>query len=73
MVYGELSGGAKMTADEIKQMILDEIGKYLRSNGYTKLKSEDLKNLAQAYQALTFFDGDEVSLKENDGGFGLCD
>lgn len=73
MVYGELSGGAKMTADEIKQMILDEIGKYLRSNGYTKLKSEDLKNLAQAYQALTFFDGDEVSQNESDGGFGLCD
>ena len=62
-----------VTADEIKQMILDEIGKYLKSNGYTKLKSEDLKNLAKAYQALTFFDCDEASQNESDGGFGLCD
>lgn len=61
------------TAKEIKQSILNEIERYIRSNGYTKLTSADLKNLAKAYQALTFFDGDEVSPKENDGGFGLCD
>lgn len=73
MVYGELSGGAKMTADEIKQMILDKMGEYLKSNEYKKLTSEDLKNLAEAYQALTFFESDEVDSKENDGVFGLCD
>ena len=61
------------TAKEIKQSILDKIEKYLKSGSHTELTSEDLKNLAKAYQALTFFDGDEVSLKENDGGFGLCD
>ena len=61
------------TAEKIKQMILDEIEKYLKSGNYTELTSEDLKNLAKAYQALTFFDGDEASQNESDGGFGLCD
>ena len=61
------------TAKEIKQSILDEIEKYLKSDGYTGFTPEDLKNLAQAYQALTLFDGDEVSQNESDGGFGLCD
>lgn len=52
VVYEELSGGAKMTADEIKQMILDEIVKYIKSNEYKKITSEDLKNLAEAYSLL---------------------
>lgn len=41
VVYGELSGGAKMTADEIKQMILDKMGEYLKSDGYGEITSED--------------------------------
>ena len=52
MVYGELSGGAKMTADEVKQMILDKMGEYLKSDGYREITSEDLKNLAEAYSLL---------------------
>lgn len=42
MVYEELSGGCKMvTADEVKQMILDKMGEYLKSDGYRKITSED--------------------------------
>lgn len=52
MVYEELSGGAKMTADEVKQMILYEMKEYLKSNGYKKFTSADLKNLAEAYSLL---------------------
>ena len=52
MVYGELSGGAKMTSDEVKQMILDKMGEYLKSDGYGEITSEDLKNLSEAYSLL---------------------
>ena len=41
MVYGKLSGGAKMTADEVKQMIIDKMGEYLKSDGYGEITSED--------------------------------
>ena len=41
-----------MTADEVKQMILDKMGEYLKSDGYGEITSEDLKNLAEAYSLL---------------------
>ena len=53
VVYGELSGGGtKMTADEVKKMIIDKMGEYLKSDGYGEITSEDLKNLAEAYSLL---------------------
>jgi hypothetical protein len=68
VVYGELSGGAKMTADEVKQTIFDKMGEYLKSDGYGEITSEDLKNLAEAYSLLK----QDRSCMVTENGISVC-
>ena len=49
-----------MTADEVKQMILDKMGEYLKSDGYREITSQDLKNLAEAYSLLKQDESEEA-------------
>lgn len=59
---------------EIRQKIFEKMNALLDSDGYTEMTAGEIKQLAQAYQALMFFDdGNDKPSKDEDDGFGFCD